>query len=588
VNHRDIEQALVDDVLAGRVSRRSLLKRAAILGLSAPAVAGLLAACGDDDDDDDAPAAPGTTPAPADDDDDEEEDEDEDEDVETPEPDDDDEDDEEAADEPVAGEGQIVVVDGTEPSSLLPPSGTGPFQHPINGMYECLVELDEESQLEATLATSWEVDDSGENWSFHLREGVMFHDGTELTSEAVQATIDNILNPDVNASRRASYTLITDIDTSDDYVAVITTDPPTPDLPFLMTDSSAKIISPSHMADVGPDEYGIESPVGTGPYRFVEWVPNDHITLELYEDYWGDPPQIPTFIFRTIPEVSTRVVVLRTGEADIAFNLPPADVEELEGLPDVTVHATPSLTVHMMEPKVAVGPMSDVRVRRAMNMAIDKDAIIEGIMRGYAEPLLTPGIPGLWGTVEFDPIPYDPEQAQSLMNEAGYGNGFPLNLVYTSGRWAGDDQVVEAIQGFWANHLGIQMSIDRRDQAGFVEALREDPYEYEDLIIMPIRSSFYLDYHLYRMFHTDATHADAAQRSGYSNEEVDRLLDEQRSEFDEDRREELLAEAQRLIWEDQPFIFLFHRVNIWGQRDEIEGFGIHPGNSFIPRQVRRV
>jgi peptide/nickel transport system substrate-binding protein len=585
VNARDLEQALVDDVLEGRLSRRSLMKRAAVLGLSAPAIAGLLAACGDDDDDeDDTPAQPATTPAPA-------EDEDEEEDVATPEPDDEDEEeeeDEEPDDEPMTDADTIVVVDGTEPSSLLPPSGTGPFQHPINGIYECLIELDEESQLQATLAESWEADESGANWSFNLRQGVLFHDGSEFTSEAVKTTIDTIMNPDIPASRRGSYTLISNIDTSEDYVAVITTDPPTPDLPFLMTDSSTKIISPAHLEAVGLQDYGIESPVGTGPYRFVEWVPNDHITMVRNEDYWGDPPGAQTFIFRSIPEVSTRVVVLRTGEADIAFNLPPADVEELEGIDGITVHATPSLTVHMMEPKVAVGPMSDVRVRRAMNMAIDKDAIIQGIMRGYANPLLTPGIPGLWGTVEFDPIPYDPEQAQSLMNEAGYGNGFPLNMVYTSGRWAGDDQVVEAVQGFWANHLNIEMSIDRRDQAGFVEALTEDPYQYEDLIIMPIRSSFYIDYHLYRMFHTDATHAEAAQRSGYSNTEVDALLDEQRSEFDEDRREELLAEAQRLIWEDQPFIFLFHRVNIWGQQDDVEGFGIHPGNSFIPRQVRRV
>jgi peptide/nickel transport system substrate-binding protein len=593
VGNPDPQKSLVE-LARSHVSRRDLIKRASVLGLRVPAVAGLLAACGGDDDEPSAAdltqppaAAGGATPTAMA----EEED-----DGETPEAD---------ATEPVAEETPeaeatepaaeeqptddqpLVIVDGTEPSSLLPPTGTGPFQHPINGMYEGLVELNEVAELEPLLALSWEVSDDGGEWTFNLREGVTFHDGTEFTSEAVKVTIDNILDPDVAASRRSSYTLITNIDHSEPYVARITTDPPNPDLPFLMTDSSAKIISPANLEEHGPQQYGQNYPVGTGPYKFVEWIPNDHISLVRYDDYWGDPPQIVNFIFRAIPEVSTRVVVTRTGEADLTFNLPPTDVEELEGLEGLIVHSTPSLTVHMMEPKVAVGPMSDRRVRHAMNMAIDKDALIQNIMRGYAQPLLTPAIPGLFGTINLDPLPYDPEQAQSLMVEAGYPDGFPLRMVYTSGRWAGDDQVVEAVQGFWANHLGIQMEIERRDQAGFVDALREDPYEHEGLIIMPIRTSYYNDYHLYRMYHTEATHGDTAQRSGYSNPEVDELIEAERQEFDEAAREDLFHQIQRLIWEDQPFIYLFQGANIWSQKDNIEGFEIHPGNSFVPKQVRR-
>lgn len=478
----------------------------------------------------------------------------------------------------------IVVVDGTEPESLSPTQGTGPFQHPMAAMYEGLVEFNQAAELTPRLATSWEVSSDGTIWTFNLREGVKFHDGTDFTSEAVKVTFEHLLDPDVAANRRSSYTLIQEIDTSEDYVVRFVTDPPNPDFPALMADGSARIISPAALEKYGAD-FG-RNPVGTGPYQFVEWIPNDHVTLVRFEDYWGEKPEIKNFIYRPIPEVSTRVVVLRTGEADIVFNLPPDAVEELESLNDVTIESTPSLTVHMMEPRVKLPPLNDARVRRALNMAIDKDAIIEHIMRGYARPLLTPGIPGLWGTVEFDPIPFDPEQARALLAEAGYPDGFDVNITYTSGRWAGDDQVVEAVQGFWAN-IGVRATVNKVDNATFVAALRKDPLEMPGEIIMPIRSSFFLDYHLYRMYHTTATHEDAAQRSGYSNPAADELLDAQRLMFDEEERAKAFAEAQRLIWEDQPMIYLFHRVNIWGRRNNLTGFEIHPGNHMIPGKLRK-
>jgi peptide/nickel transport system substrate-binding protein len=551
-------------------SRRVFLKRTVLLAASAPVFASLIAACADTDDDD----APATDP------DTETDDEEVEADDEADEPDADDEDVAEVADEQA-----IVIVDGVEPDYLTPMTATT-AQHSISALYEALVEFDEDVEIQPTLATSWEVSEDGLVWTFDLREGVLFHNGVELTSADVQATIDYIQDTNVPAPRRGNYALIDEVDTSEPYVATIHTSSVNLDFPFLMADGSAKIINAEHLAEVSY-EYD-RDPVGTGPYRLVEWTPNEIVRLERFDDYWGELPEITTHIFRPIVEFSTRVVVMRTGEADIAFNIPPADVAELNAVDGVTVHSKPGLTVHMIELKVSLGPLSDPMVRRALNMAIDKQGIIDNIMHGYADPLLTPGVPGLWGTVEFDPIPYDPDGARELLADAGYPDGFQLqDLVYFSGQWPGDDETVEAVQGYWAN-IGVQMGIERRDFAGFVDALTYDPMEYEGLPIMPIRSSIYNDYHLYRMFHTDATHAQAAQRSGYSNPEVDRLLDAQRAERDEDARLEMLAEIQRLIWEDQPFIFLFHRHNVWAVRDDLEGYYIHPANHFVPHQVRRV
>jgi peptide/nickel transport system substrate-binding protein len=576
--------------LASEIDRRTFIKRAAMVGALTPALAGLLAACDESDNDDTAPAAP---------------DDDDEEDVEVEDPDDDEAVDEEASadddgedaegseDEPTDDEelvpdaDTLVVVDGTEPDSLTPMEGTGPFQHPIKAMYQALVEHDEEIEIQPQLATDWEVSEDGLEWTFELREGVMFHNGVEFTSEDVAATIAHIQDEDVPASRRSSYLLIQEVDTSEPYVATFINDEVQPDFVPLMADGSAHIINAQHRDEVGYDY--ARDPIGTGPYQFVEWVAGDHIRMERFDDFWDDPPEIENYIFRPVAESSTRVVVMRTGEADFAFNIPPADAEDLDAEDGVSVLAEPGLTVHMIEPKVALGPMSDPRVRRALNMAVDKQALIDQVMRGYAEPLLTPGIPGLPETIEFEPIPYDPEQAQALLAEAGYEGGFELqDLIYTSGRWPGDDEVVEAVQGYLAN-IGVQMGIERRDHGGFVDALREDPEDpaSEGMIIMPIRTSLFNDYHLFRMYHTEGTLGLTAQRSGYQNEEVDRLLEEQRVELDEERRMELLHEAQRLIWEDQPFIFLFQSNNIVAVRDGLDGYWLHASNHLVPKQISR-
>lgn len=576
--------------LGNTVSRRELLKRAGVIGLTAPALAGLLAACAEDEEgDDEGPAASDDSDDEASEDelDEEDESESEDESVDEEEAAEDESDDESESDAPAPDADTLVVVDGTEPDFLTPAEGTGPFQHVIKAIYESLVEHNEDVEIQPLLSTDWEVSDDGLEWTFQLQEGVTFHNGEEFTSEDVSATFEYIRDDQVSATRRSSYELIEEVDTSEPYVARFICTEVQPDFVPLMADGTAHIINAAHLEEVSYDY--ARNPIGTGPYEFVEWVSGDRIEMVRYEDYWGEPPEIQNYIFRPVSESSTRVVVIETGEADFAFNIPPADAEGLDSVDGVTVTSGPGLTVHMIEPKIALGPMSDPNVRRALNMAIDKEALIEQIMRGYADPLLTPGIPGLPETAEFDPIPYDPEQAQALLAEAGYEGGFELqDLVYTSGRWPGDDEVVEAVQGYFAN-IGVQMGIERRDQGGFVDALREDPEapESEGMIIMPIRTSLFNDYHLYRMYHTSATFGETAQRSGYENEEVDRLLEEQRVELDDDARLELLHEAQRLIWEDQPFIYLFQSHNIVARREGIEGFAIHPANHLVPKQISR-
>jgi peptide/nickel transport system substrate-binding protein len=479
----------------------------------------------------------------------------------------------------------FVVADGTEPNSLDPPAGTGPFQSALDAMYDNLVAWNEKMEAQPALATSWEASADGSAWTFHLRPNVKFHDGTSFTSQAVKTTIEHVLDQNTLATRRANYTLIKQIDTPDDLTVKLTTDPPSADLPFLMADGSVRISSPTALQKFGQD-FG-RNPVGTGPYKFEEWVPNDHVSAVINADYWGAKPQLRRFVYRPIPEAAGRVVALKTGEADVVLNLPPSDVASLQQDSLLSVQITPGLTIVEGEPRQSKPPFNDVRVRQALNQSIDKNAIIANVMGGRGEPLNTPSVPGLWGTYDFDPLPFDPARAKQLLTDAGHGDGIDVNLVYVSGRWAGDDQVAQAMQGYWAN-VGIRATIKKIQSAELDPLLAADPDTLPGTVVLLLKTSAYVDYHLYRMFHSDATTKTVtAQHYAYQNPEVDKLINQERTTFVAEQRLPILKQAEQLIWNDQPLVFLFAQANVWGQRKNVSGFRFLPSNEVVPGAVQK-
>ncbi|HLN14580.1 MAG TPA: ABC transporter substrate-binding protein [bacterium] len=490
-----------------------------------------------------------------------------------------------AASSPVARNDTFVVSQGTEPNSLDPAVGTGPFQGIINAIFDGLVQWNEKGEIVPALATSWSVATDGRTWTFVLRSGVKFHDGTPFTSAAVKATIDHINDKSVPATRRGNYQLIKDVATPDDHTVRFTTDPPNPDFALLMADGSAKIVSPTALRTYGQD-FG-RHPVGTGAFAFEEWVPNDHASATANPDYWGPKPRVRRFVYRPIPEAAARVVVLKTGEADVVLDLPPADIDALKQETGLTARATPAAEIAELEPAQTKAPLHDVRVRRALNMAIDKDAIIRGIMKGYAIPLNSPGIPGIWGSYNFAPVKYDPVAAKNLLAEAGYPNGMDLTINITDGRWAGDTQVVEAVQGYWTL-IGLRVVVHSMDFATLLVGSSSDPDTRPGAMTSLLKASPYIDYHLYRMYDSAATNVPGTQqRTGYSNPQVDKLLDQERSTFDPAKRLPILRQAQALIWQDQPLIYLFQMVNLWGSRNGTSGYIVLPTGDFVPGQLAR-
>jgi peptide/nickel transport system substrate-binding protein len=277
--------------------------------------------------------------------------------------------------------------------------------------------------------------------------------------------------------------------------------------------------------------------------------------------------------------------MLRAGEAHAIVSPPTESVESLQSESDIEVLIYDSLTQISWEMRVTAPPFDDVRVRHAMNYAVDKQAIIDEIMSGLGKIARTPAPPGVWGAIELEPYDYDPEQAKALMEEAGYADGFDGVFFFVPGRWAGDEQVAQATQSFWAQ-IGARMEINTIDMGSLGEWLSRDPDEMAGAIAGLIRTSTYIDYQLFRLFHPVATTEVASQRSGYVNEQVGELIDEARATFDLDERAELYAEVQRLVWEDAPFVWLFTRQDVVAHQAGLIGLTVLPDGLLLFNDVQ--
>lgn len=475
-------------------------------------------------------------------------------------------------------------VDGTEPNSLDPPVGTGPFGHVVRALFEPLLDKNENLEPQPLLATDWSIGEDELTWTFNLKQGVTFHDGTDFTSDAVKYTFDRILDPEFAAGRRAVFTTIKEIVPDGPHVVKFVTHEKFPDLPFLLTDRNGAIVSPTAAEQAGAEEFGLK-PVGTGPFQFVEWLPNDHITLRRFDGYHNGPATVDEVIFRAVPEASSREAMLLAGEVDFIFAPPNESVASLQENADLTVLVFDSLTQVNAEMRQTQPPFSVKEVRQAMNYAVDSQAIIDTIRNGLGSICDSPAPPDVWGAVKLEPYAYDPDRARELLAAGGYSDGFDGVLFYVSGRWAGDDQVFQALQAYWGQ-IGVNIEIQTIDMGSLSDALAVDPDERAGYIAGLIRTSTYLDYHLFRLFHSTSTFEAASQRSGYLNPEVDALLDQGRTTFVEEERLAAYEEAQRLIWDDAPFVWVFIRQDVAAHRAGVSGFVLQRDGELLFKDIQ--
>jgi peptide/nickel transport system substrate-binding protein len=447
---------------------------------------------------------------------------------------------------PEGPKGTLVRALSTFPNSLdLPQAAERQASTTAWQLFDSLVFMNEENEIEPALAERWDISDDGTEYTFYLRQDVTFHNGEPFNADAVVFSWQRAVDNDWEYSDQ--WTQADSVEKIDDYTVKITTPEPNVLLMNIIFDQWA-------MVPVGFDP---ENPVGTGPFKFVEWVKGDHITMEANMDYWRGPPKIQTVIFRPIPESSTRVAAIQTGEVDIVTRLSSEEAQNLLGVEDVTVIKYPQTRVYYIafnNMTTGVGqPTEDPLVRQAMNYAVDVDAIIDALFDGFAVPATGYVATGELGHGAVEPFGYDPEMAMDLLAEAGYPDGFAMDMACPAGAYSHFEEVCEAVVAYLGD-VGIDVDLELMESGQYwdLEANKELPPLFGDSWSAPGGEAFR------RLM--GALMGQEAAFSSWEDQTIIDMLNKIKATVDRDERKALYEELQVYMKEDPPFIYLYEPV----------------------------
>jgi peptide/nickel transport system substrate-binding protein len=452
-----------------------------------------------------------------------------------------------------AQEGEIVVAIGGDPTTLDPQAADDGNERAVNdSIYETLLTRDDAMQLQPLLAESYsQLDDT--TWQFVLRSGISFTNGEPMNAEAVAFSVNRIINPDFNSEQLSFFETVTGAEVVDDLTVNVTTNGADPILPARMY--WLKIVPPVHAASEG----FADNPVGTGPYKFVSWERGQQIVLEANADYWGGAPAIGRVVIRPIPEESTRLAALQAGEVDFVRDLLPDQIAQAP-----VVKAAPGLEFPIVRIDNSEGLMADVRIRQAINYAVDKEVIAEALYGGYANvaqgQILNSSHFGFNPDVQA--YPYDPDMARQLLEEAGY-NGEPITFVGENGRWLKDKDLIEVIAGMLIE-VGINVDVQILEWSNYLDALFDLGNAPDMIFVAHDNTLFDAD----RTF--SAYYLCGGRTSSYCNEEISALINEGRTMTDVAARKETYHKVVELSREDAAFLFLVNLQNIYGLSERLE------------------
>ncbi|HEX9461571.1 MAG TPA: ABC transporter substrate-binding protein [Alphaproteobacteria bacterium] len=449
-------------------------------------------------------------------------------------------------------------------------------------LFDRLVDTDEHQRPRPGLATEWKaIDDT--TWEFKLRQGVKFHDGSDFTAEDVVATLKRVpWVPNSPSSFRIYTQAIVSTEILDPYTIRFKTASPYPLLPIDL--SAVHIISRKfEQAPTGDFNSG-RAAIGTGPFKFVEYVPGDRIVLVRNDSYWGPKPDWQRVTLKQISNNSARVAALLAGDVQIIEQVPSTDYAKLRTTPDVAVSeivgnrliylhldSFRDQTPFVTDKTGAVlpnNPLKDVRVRRALSKAINRQAIVDRIMEGIAIPaggLMAEGFFGV--SPKLKPDPFDPEGARKLLTEAGYPNGFGMTIHGPNDRYLNDEKILQAI-GPMFNRVGIDTKVVTQPWATFASASSAPNYAYSVMLVGWGADTGEVSSPLRSLLATPSKDKGwgGSNRGRYSNPKMDALLSQALETVDDQKRDKLLQQASEVAIADVGLIPLHYQINVWATR----------------------
>jgi len=435
----------------------------------------------------------------------------------------------------------------------------------VHALFDHLVERDFDGNIVPGLALSWTIVDTA-TLEFVLREGVTFHNGEPFTADSVKFSVERMLAEE-EAPNQGKFTTIDAVEVVDDYTVRLLLNRPDGTL-FDSLTSRLAMLPPQYFEEVGAEGFAA-APVGTGPFSFVEWVPDDHVTLVANENYWDGSykgkPMVDTVVFRPIPEAATRAAELEAGGVDIIQDVLPDQMDDLEevGLVVIPDEAFQLQYIFFITDDETL-PTYDVKVRQALNYAVDVDAIIENLLGGLGSRIASPIGPGYLGyNPDVEPYPYDPQMAKDLLAEAGYADGFETTIDATATE-KGD--LIEAVIGYLAD-VGVTATLQEFELGQF----NQNWMDHTQSMLWAARWGNTPDPQSIELF---------ASCNGwitrYCNEDVTMHLEAARDTLDQDERAEHYAAASQLMHDDPLAIYMNTAAQIYGLSSGVENFQPSP------------
>lgn len=434
----------------------------------------------------------------------------------------------------------LTVGMGLEPPHLDPTAGAAAAIDEVvyANLFEGLTRIDETGAVRPALAESWTISDDRLTYSFTLREGVTFHDGASFEASDVKFSLDRARAEESTNAQKGLFEPIASVEAPDDRTVVITLKRPEGNMLWNLGWGDAVIVDPASA------ESNTTNPVGTGPYRFVRRVEGDRVELGAYDAYWGDKPAIPSVTFKFIGDSSAQVAALLAGDVDVFPNMgAPETLAQFEADPrfDVMVGTTEGETLLVMNERREV--FQDIRVRKAIAHAVDKQAIIDGAMFGYGTPIGSHFAPHHPAYVDLTgETPYDPDRARALLAEAGHADGLSLVMKLPPPRYARGGGEIIAAQ---LRAVGIDVEIVNVEWAQWLSDVFRNAHDFDLTIVShtePLDIGIYSrpDYYF-----------------GYSSAEFDATMTAIQETADPEERTALYGKAQRILAQDTPNVFLF-------------------------------
>lgn len=487
-----------------------------------------------------------------------------------------------------------IVFAQSVPITSLETAGMQPQGYPSGyeaafAIYNGLVKFDEKLNFQPDLAEKWSTSDDGLTWTFQLRRDVKFQDGTPFNADVVVSVYTKMLDKNYNVGAYTLWAPISNIVKVDEYTVQIVTKEPYGGLLNTLAHGSALIPSPAALEKYGKD-IGLH-PVGTGPYMVEKFEPGMQLVLKANENYFGGKPAFKQITFKHVADPSSRIAALKSGQADVIDAVPVEMAAEIEVSSDLELINVPGLQVFGIGLNQTNEILRDQKVRQALNYAIPKDDIVKTLFKGFATVLDSPLAPNTTGHVKAGEYAYDVNKAKQMLSDAGWKPGADgilekdgKKMVFTlrtpDGMYPNDVLVAEVIKS-QLKSIGVEVNINKVEKSTFWNSIKVPKNKVDfDMVLFGYNPShgnggIQLDA-LYASNPNEGENPPQWNFNWYSNKKVDELIKRANKQVDQAKRTEELGQAQKIIWEEAPYIWLFAKNNLSAKTKNIQGVSVLP------------